>query len=153
MRNNFYFTLKALFFLKIFESLSWFFGYVGKQLDKKAQANFKSMMSKTWKQITQCSYWPTYQEVMAIRWCNCVSLENITWEMFFLKNHTQNVVGILVPGPFLKNQNWTSLNHQSKHLCRLFILNIQVWGLSKYIKLRCWPIAFVVSLPNFLHDF
>ena len=29
----------------------------------------------------------------------------ITWETIFLKNHTQNVVGKLFPGPFLKNQN------------------------------------------------
>ena len=32
-----YFMLKALFFLKICEFLSYFFGYVGKQLDKKAK--------------------------------------------------------------------------------------------------------------------
>ena len=33
----------------------------------------------------------------------------ITWETIFLKNHTQNVVGKLFPGPFLKNQNSTHL--------------------------------------------
>ena len=30
MRNTFYFTLKALFVLKIFKFLSWLFGHVGK---------------------------------------------------------------------------------------------------------------------------
>ena len=29
--------------------------------------------------------------------------------IFFLKNHTQNVVGKLVPEPFLKNENWAYL--------------------------------------------
>ena len=32
-------------------------------------------------------------------------LIDITWEIFFLKNHTQNVVEELFPGSFLKNQN------------------------------------------------
>ena len=33
MMKNAYFTLKALFVLKIFKFLSWLFGHVGKQLD------------------------------------------------------------------------------------------------------------------------
>ena len=31
-------------------------------------------------------------------------LIDMTWEIFFLKNHTQNLVEKLVPDPFLKNQ-------------------------------------------------
>ena len=34
MKNAFHFTLKALFVLKIFKILSWFFGHVEKQLEK-----------------------------------------------------------------------------------------------------------------------
>ena len=41
MRNAFYFTLKALFVLKIFKFLFWLFGHVGKQLDKKTNVDFK----------------------------------------------------------------------------------------------------------------
>ena len=33
MKNAFYFTSKALFVLKIFKFLSWFFGHVAKRLD------------------------------------------------------------------------------------------------------------------------
>ena len=33
MKNAFYFTLKALFVLKIIKFLSWFFGHADKQLD------------------------------------------------------------------------------------------------------------------------
>ena len=32
-------------------------------------------------------------------------IEYITWETFFLKNHTQNAVDILFPDRFLKNEN------------------------------------------------
>ena len=35
MKNTFYVTLKALFVLLIFKFLSWLFGHVAKQLDKK----------------------------------------------------------------------------------------------------------------------
>ena len=32
-------------------------------------------------------------------------IEYITWEKIFLKNHTQNVVDVLFPDRFLKNEN------------------------------------------------
>ena len=41
MKNAFYFMLKALFVLEIFKFLSWVFGYVEKQLDKKVKAYSK----------------------------------------------------------------------------------------------------------------
>ena len=41
MKNAFYVMLKALFFLNISEFLSWLFGYVEEQLDKKAKVDFK----------------------------------------------------------------------------------------------------------------
>ena len=41
MKNAFYFLSKAFFILKISKLLSWIFGHVGKQLDKKDKANFK----------------------------------------------------------------------------------------------------------------
>ena len=48
MKNAFYFTLKTLFFLKIFKLLSWSFGYAGKWLDYKDQVNFKIYDVTTW---------------------------------------------------------------------------------------------------------
>ena len=41
MKKAFYFTLKALFVIKILEVLSWLFGNVEKRLDYKAKVNFK----------------------------------------------------------------------------------------------------------------
>ena len=48
MENVFYFTLKALFAFKIFKFLSWLFGYVGRQPDKKVKVNFKISDVTTW---------------------------------------------------------------------------------------------------------
>ena len=48
MKNAFYFTSKALFVLKIFKFLSWLFGHVVKQLDKKDKVNFKFYDVTAW---------------------------------------------------------------------------------------------------------
>ena len=42
MKNAFYFMLKALFAYELLKFLSWFLGYVEKQLDKRAMVNFKT---------------------------------------------------------------------------------------------------------------
>ena len=39
MKNAFYFTLKALFVLKIFKFLFWLFGHAAKRFDKKEKVN------------------------------------------------------------------------------------------------------------------
>ena len=86
----------------------------------------------------------------------------MTWETFFLKNHTQNVVKKLFPDSFLKNQNWAYLWIDSlKSLC-------QVESCRNTLKLSCRPLAFTsfkvfwknkktsrtnLFLPHFLHDF
>ena len=41
-KNAFYFMLKALFVLEILTFLSHVFGYLEKQVDKKAMVNFKT---------------------------------------------------------------------------------------------------------------
>ena len=48
------FMLKAFFVLEIFTFLFWHFGYVGKQLDKKATVNFKIYDVTDW---TTLSAW------------------------------------------------------------------------------------------------
>ena len=48
MENAFYFTSKAFFVLKIFKSLSWFFGHVAKRLDRKDKVNFKFYDFTAW---------------------------------------------------------------------------------------------------------
>ena len=48
MENVFYFTLTALFLIKIFKFLSVLFGYVVKRLGKKAKVNFKIYEATDW---------------------------------------------------------------------------------------------------------
>ena len=48
IKNAFYFTLKALFVLNIFQFLSRLFGHVEKQLDKKNKVEFKTFDVTTW---------------------------------------------------------------------------------------------------------
>ena len=51
MKNNFYFILKALFFLKILKFLSLIFCHVRKRLDKTAKLVLKFMSSQTDREI------------------------------------------------------------------------------------------------------
>ena len=48
IKNAFYFTLKALFVLNIFQFLSRLFDHVEKQLDKKNKVEFKISDVTTW---------------------------------------------------------------------------------------------------------
>ena len=63
---------------------------------------------------------------------------NITWETFFLRNHTQNVVEILFSDLFLKNQNWAYLWINSLK----FYIVCQVEDYQNILKLSCRPLAF-----------
>ena len=55
MKYAFYFTLKAVFVLKIFKLLSWLFGQIEeKRLDKKDRVNFKIYDVTTW-EINNCN--------------------------------------------------------------------------------------------------
>ena len=48
MKNVFYFTLKAVFVLKIFKFLPWLYGHVEKLLDQKDKVNFKIYDATPW---------------------------------------------------------------------------------------------------------
>ena len=54
MQNDFYFTLKVLFGLKIYKFLSWLFDLAGKRLDQKDKVNFKIYYATTW-EINNCN--------------------------------------------------------------------------------------------------
>ena len=90
------------------------------------------------------------------------------WEIFFLKNHTQNAVEKLVLGPFLKNQNWAKLWINS---LKFYTVCLFCMSKSRAIEIH-WnqradhlPLSHVtllqkikgspklVSLPYFLHVF
>ena len=58
MKNAFYFTLKALFVLKIFKFLAWLFGHVKNGLIRKIRLISKLMTSQPGKQTIAISISP-----------------------------------------------------------------------------------------------
>ena len=76
-----YFILKAVSVLKIFNFL-FFFGHVGKRLDKKAQVDFKIYDVTVWETQLQYTYCPMSEGVKAIKKWNLVGKKNITWDKF-----------------------------------------------------------------------
>ena len=81
--------LKALFVLQIFTFLSCVFGYIEKWFDKKLIRQLQHIL-------------PHISRSKDSKTKKFGLLNNITRERLFLKNHTQNVVGNLVPDPFIK---------------------------------------------------
>ena len=97
MKNAFYFTSKSLFDLKIFKFLSWLFGHLAKRLDKKIELISKFYNITAWLTNNCNTHIAQYLEKYLSQLIEC------TWEIFFLKYHTQNVMEKLVPDPFLKD--------------------------------------------------
>ena len=59
IQNAFYFTLKALFALRVFKFLSWLFGHEGNRLDQKDKINFKIYgVTILGKKQLQCTLFP-----------------------------------------------------------------------------------------------
>ena len=79
----------------------------------------------------------------------------ITWKIFFLKNHKQNVVEKLA-SLFSKSMTISiSLDQQSEMLC-LFLIYVQSWGLPKCIKTEVQTTLFlpyIKILDDFLRNF
>ena len=71
MTKNAFHMMKALFILKIFKSLSQFFGHLGKWLNKKAKGNFKiyditdgeAITMLTLRNISCWQYWQSGIEI------------------------------------------------------------------------------------------
>ena len=67
MKNGFYFILKALFVLKIWKFLSWFFVHVKKRLDWK-----EDYVVTACNKLLQYTHYSTSHELMATRQWNLV---------------------------------------------------------------------------------
>ena len=96
MKNAFYFMSKAPSMLLIFPLMSWLFGHVEIQPDKKAKVNFKIFDVRDWTtnnyntNIAQIS-----QEIKTTRQWNC-SLIKCNLRNIFLQKFAENDVGRLV---------------------------------------------------------
>ena len=139
MKRAFYFTSKALFVLKIFKFLSWLFGPVAKRFDKKDKVKFKIYDVTAW----SINNFTTYTaNISRSKGNQTMKFGQLTWETFFLKNHTQNVVEKLVQDPFLKNWNWAYLWIKTLKFYTAFLIACQVAGYRNIIKTSCRPPAF-----------
>ena len=98
IKNAFYFTSKAIFVLNIFTFLSWLFGHAAKWLDTKDKVNFEFYGIIAWltNSLVNIQILPNISRSKGNQTIKSGQLINVTWETFFLKNHTQNVVEKLV---------------------------------------------------------
>ena len=105
-KNVFCFTVKALFALKIFKSLTWLFYSCRKMAHKKAKFNFKiydvinremSNYNHVLSDISRC------KGNQKMKYGQLIGYSDI--DIFFSRNHIQNVVEKLVPDPFLKQKS------------------------------------------------
>ena len=109
MKNAFYFTLKALFVLKVFSFLSWLFGPVEERLDWKDKVDFKIHDIETWLANNCNTHISNISKSKAHKTVKFGRLIEYDTRIIFLENHTQNVGEELFSDPFLKNQNWSYL--------------------------------------------
>ena len=131
MKNDFYFTLRALFVLKIFKFLSWLFVYVEQLLDQNEKVNFH-----TEKQTIAMHILPNIKGSKGNQTMKFGQLIEYNMRNIFLKNHTQNVVEKLFPDYFPKNRNWIYLWINSLKFYTVRSSCMPSWVLSKYIETR-----------------
>ena len=103
MKNAFCFTSKALFVLKIFKSLSWLFGHVGKRLDKKDQVIFNFMTSQPGQQTTVICISPNISRSKGNQTTKFGQLTECNMRNIFLEKSFTKCGRETNPDPFLKN--------------------------------------------------
>ena len=103
MKIDFYFIWKALFILKIFESLSWLFGHVSKQLDKKDKINLEFYDVTAWLTNncnTHIGQYLKKKDNQTVKFGQLIDYK--TKNIFLGKSYTK-CVKKLVPGSFVQN--------------------------------------------------
>ena len=111
-------------------------------LIKKLRFIPKFMTSQTGKQIVTIHILRISQEVKIIKQWNFFGLKNIRRKIFFLKNNAQNVVGKLLPDPFLKNKSWANLWSTVWIFIQFVFIVWQSWGIPKYIETKVLTTCF-----------
>ena len=138
MKTAFYFTLKALFVLEIFQFLFWIFGNVGKRLDKTAKVIFKNYDSQAGKQTTAVHILPDISRSKGNQTIKLGQLIKFNMRNIFLKKSCTACSGVTRPRPFLKKSKLNiCLDQQSEVLYSLFLLYAQLEDYQTILKLRC----------------
>ena len=119
MKNVFYFTIKALFVLKISKVLSWRFGHTEKNnLSRKISLISKFMTSQQGKETILIHILPNISRNEG------QLIEYNMRDIFLEKSHTKCV--------FLKNENWPYLGINGLMFCIVCFYCMPSWGLSKH---------------------
>ena len=124
MKNAFYFTLKALFILKIFKFLSWLFGHVEERLDYEEKVNFEMYSFTTW--LTPGKDHQTMKFSQLIEYC----IRNI-----FLGNSYKQCSAEAIPRSFSKKNLSIYLDQQ---FCLLEKKNIIVHSSRQLRVFNYW---------------
>ena len=145
MKNVFYFTLKAVFVLKIFKFLCWLFGHVEKQLywrHKIILKFLKFLTSQPGKQTIAILILPNISERKGHQIMKFGQLIEYNISNIFLENHTENSVEKLFPDPFLKNQNVAYLWIDRLKFYAVCFYCMPSWVLCKHIETNLWTTCF-----------
>ena len=153
MKNAFYFTSKALSFLKIFKFFLWLFGHVAKRLDKKDKVNFIFYNVTAWlsnncnTHIANISL-PNIsrsKDNQTIKFGQLI--ERNMRKAFLQKSNIK--CGWTSPRPFSEKLNQTYLWVNSLKFYTVCFYCMPSWGLSKYIETKLQTTCFHLILSFF----
>ena len=135
MKNVFYFTLKALFVLKILKFLPWLFGHVEKRLDRKDTVNFKIYDIKIWL-TNNCNKIHTLTKISRSKGNQIMKFGQLTEcnmrNIFFEKSYTTRC-GKTIPRPFSRKSKLSiSLEQWFKVLYSLLLLYAKLGTIQIY---------------------
>ena len=117
MKNTFYFMLKTLFVLEIFTFLSLLFGYVEKQLDKKAMVNFKIFDVTEWETNNNNIYQANISRSRGNQTMKFDQLTECNMRNIFLQKSYTKYGGETISRPFYKTSKLNiSLDQKSEIL-------------------------------------
>ena len=135
MENAFFFTLKALFVLKVFKFLSSLFTHAEKMAWLKEKVNFKIYDVTTWLTNNYNTYIAQYLKNYRQPGNEICSVNRIKHEKHFSWKIIQKIWGRNF-SQTLKNQNWAYFWINSLMFYAACFYYMLSWGLSKYSETK-----------------
>ena len=142
MKNAFPLPYNLFLFSKYFNFCLDFLVIKKNALIKTIRLTSKFVTSQPGKETFAMHILPSISKSKGNQTMKFGQLINITWGIFFFKKHTQIVLEILFPGPFLQNQNLAYLWTNSLKLHTVCFYCMPSWGLSKYIETKLQSTCF-----------
>ena len=73
-------------------------------------------------------------------------------KIFFLKNHTQDLVEKLVPEPFIKKSKFSIFLDPVWDVIKVVFIYVQCEVYQNILKLSCWPLALTLNKASLKHQ-